>query len=108
MSSQAAAYWRRKAPRGLMHHSDRGSPYAFQEHLGNCSNDAQWIRSMSRKADGWDKAVVEISFPSLKTEWIKDSLSSTREQARRDGGTFECGKRRSVLARAPISVLARR
>ena len=39
---------------------------------------------MSRKADCWDNAVVESFFHSLKTEWIKDSLYSTRDQARRD------------------------
>lgn len=39
------------------------------------------ICGMSRKTDGWDNAVAESFFHSLKTEWIKDSLYSTREQA---------------------------
>ncbi|MBI5549875.1 MAG: transposase, partial [Desulfobacterales bacterium] len=40
--------------------------------------------SMSRKGDCWDNAVAESFFHSLKTEWMTDTLYTTREQARRD------------------------
>jgi putative transposase len=77
------AYWHRKPPKGLIHHSDRGSQYASQEYqhlLGSYGMTC----SMSRKGNCWDNAVAESFFHSLKTEWIKDILYSTRDQARRD------------------------
>ena len=77
------AYFRRKPVKGLIHHSDRGSQYAshdYQKLLGSYA----MVCSMSRKADCWDNAVVESFFHSLKTEWVKDIVYSTREQARRD------------------------
>ncbi len=77
------AYWRRKPLKGLIHHSDRGSQYASHEYQELLLSYGM-ICSMSRKADCWDNAVVESFFHSLKTEWIKDSLYSTREQARWD------------------------
>jgi putative transposase len=77
------AYWRRKPPKGLIHHSDRGSQYAsyeYQQLLGSFG----MLCSMSRKGDCWDNAVAESFFHSLKTEWIKDTIYSTRDRARRD------------------------
>ena len=77
------AYWRRKPLNGVIHHSDRGSQYA-SEHYQKLLESYGMICSMSRKADCWDNAVVESFFHSLKTEWIKDTVYSTRDQARHD------------------------
>ena len=77
------AYWHRKPPRGLIHHSDRGSQYASQEFQGQLESYGMTC-SMSRKGDCWDNAVAESFFHSLKTEWMTDMLYTTREQARRD------------------------
>lgn len=77
------AYWRRKPSKGLIHHSDRGSQYAsfeYQQLLGSYG----MLCSMSRKGDCWDNAVAESFFHSLKTEWIKDTIYSARDRARRD------------------------
>ena len=77
------AYWRRKPPPGLLHHSDRGSQYAskaYQEELKNY----KMICSMSRKGDCWDNAVAESFFRSLKTERTDDTLYLTRNEARAD------------------------
>mgnify|MGYP006291407827 CR=1 FL=1 len=77
------AYWRRKPPPGLLHHSDRGSQYAskaYQEELKNY----KMICSMSRKGNCWDNAVAESFFRSLKTERIDDTLYLTRNEARAD------------------------
>ena len=77
------AYWRRKPPAGLLHHSDRGSQYAskaFQDELAKY----EMICSMSRKGDCWDNAVVESFFRSLKTERIDDTLYVTRNEAKAD------------------------
>ena len=77
------AYWHRKPPKGLIHHPDRGSQYASQEYQEQRESYGM-ICSMSRKGDCWDNAVAESFFHSLKTEWMKDTLYTTRDQARRD------------------------
>jgi transposase InsO family protein len=71
----------RKPPRGLLHHSDRGSQYAsanYQRAL-----EQRGIRcSMSRKGNCWDNAVVESFFSSLKKELVYQTQFPTRQQAR--------------------------
>jgi transposase InsO family protein len=71
----------RQPPRGLIHHSDRGSQYA--------SHDCQQllaqhgiIASMSRRANCWDNAVAESFFATLKMELVYQTQWSTRDQAR--------------------------
>ncbi len=57
----------RKPPAGLIHHSDRGSPYGSDEYIKRL--DAVGIvRSMSRKGDCWDNAVAESFFSTLEHE----------------------------------------
>lgn len=75
------ALWRRKFPRGVLFHSDRGSQY--------CSNDYQnmlqslgFICSMSRKGNCWDNAVAESFFHSIKTELIYTERYATRKIAK--------------------------
>jgi putative transposase len=60
---------RRRPPRGLVLHTDRGVQYcagAFRELT------AKWgiVQSMSRKGDCWDNACAETFFSSLKTELV--------------------------------------
>lgn len=77
------ACFRTKPPRGLFHHSDRGSQYpsAEYQHL----LESFGIRcGMSRKGDCCGNAVVESFFHSLKTEWTGDNIYTSRDQARRD------------------------
>jgi transposase InsO family protein len=70
----------RKPPRGLLHHSDRGSQYASAEYQRALEQQA--IRcSMSRKGNCWDNAVVESFFSSLKMELVHEATFATREQA---------------------------
>ena len=74
---------RRRPPRDLVLHSDRGVQYcagAFRRHL----RDHGIRQSMSRKGDCWDNACAETFFASLKTELIGDRIFLTREQARRE------------------------
>lgn len=75
------AVWRRRFPRGVLFHSDRGSQY--------CSSDFQkmlksfgFICSMSRRGSCWDNAVAESFFHSLKTELIYTERYATREIAK--------------------------
>lgn len=83
IAALAMAYFRRRPARGLVHHSDRGSPY--------CSHDYQkllthygMVCSMSRKGDCYDNAPMESWFKSLKVERVNGRRYATREQARSD------------------------
>jgi len=58
----------RRAPEpGLIHHTDRGSPYASHDYQ-QALEDRGLICSMSRKGDCYDNAVAESWFASFKTE----------------------------------------
>ena len=57
----------RKPPRGLIHHSDRGSPYGSDDYIKRLKASGM-LRSMSRKGDCWDNAVAESFFSSLEFE----------------------------------------
>ena len=72
---------RRKPPRGLLHHSDRGSQYAsedFQELLLKYG----MICSMSRTGNCWDNAPAESFFSILKRELVFHNRYQSRAQAR--------------------------
>lgn len=74
---------RRRPPKGLMHHSDRGVQYAssaYQEVL----EKNHMVCSMSRKGNCWDNAVAESFFSTLKTELIGDKIYLARAQAKRE------------------------
>jgi putative transposase len=71
----------RQPPRGLLHHSDRGSQYASTDYQQALA--ARGIQcSMSRKGNCWDNAVVESFFSSLKQELVYTTAFATHEQAR--------------------------
>ena len=70
----------RKPPKGVIHHSDRGSQY--------CATDYQkllttygFIISMSGKGNCYDNAMVETVFKTIKSELIWRTLFKTRLQA---------------------------
>lgn len=74
---------RRRPPRGLLHHSDRGGQYAstdYQRILAQHGIDV----SMSRRGDCFDNAPVESFFATLKTELAARSTWRTRAQAQRE------------------------
>lgn len=75
------ALWRRKMPRGVIVHSDRGSQY--------CSSDYQKILvanglicSMSKKGDCYDNAAMESWNHSFKVEAIHGERFSKRSDAK--------------------------
>jgi putative transposase len=79
------ALGRRGPVRGLLHHADRGSQYAWHDsqrllapHGLRCS--------MSRKGECFDNAVAERFFGSLKRERTDQRHSTTRQEARADVG----------------------
>jgi transposase InsO family protein len=61
--------FRKRPTPGLIHHSDRGSPYAiivFQHML----REYGMICSMSRKGNCWDNSPTESGFNSFKNERV--------------------------------------
>jgi len=70
----------RRPPRGLIHHSDRGSQYcspSYQKLLNQFGMKA----SMSRKGNCYDNAPMESFWGTLKSELIHHRRYATREEA---------------------------
>jgi putative transposase len=80
LDALAMAYWRRKPPSGLLHHSDRGSQYACHDYRKRL-NQYGMVASMSRKGNCWDNAPTERFFRSLKSERLSDYRFVTRRSA---------------------------
>lgn len=76
-----AAIRRRRPPKGLLFHSDRGSQYASRE-FRRLLNRHNMVQSMSRKGNCWDNAVAESFFATLKKELVHSARFATKDQAR--------------------------
>ncbi len=59
----------RRPNAGLIHHTDRGSPYASEDYRAALAARGL-VASMSRTGDCYDNAVAESFFASLKAEWV--------------------------------------
>ncbi|UVI33625.1 IS3 family transposase [Paenibacillus spongiae] len=70
----------RKPPKGLIHHSDRGSQYASTEYCERLAAN-EMIGSMSRKGNCYDNACIEAFHSVLKKELIYQTTFKTRKQA---------------------------
>lgn len=70
----------RQPAAGLLHHSDRGTPYTAEEYRAALST-AHVAVSMSRPGDCWDNAVMESFFATLKTELVHEARWTTRVEA---------------------------
>jgi putative transposase len=66
----------RLVPVGLVHHTDRGSPYASDDYRAALAARGM-VASMSRKGDCWDNAVAESFFATLRTELVDDEHYAT-------------------------------
>ncbi len=77
----------RKPRPGLLHHSDRGSPYASGRYRAALAQHGMRV-SMSRKGDCWDNAVAESFFSTLKAELTERVDYATRAEARRAIGEY--------------------
>lgn len=80
MDALMMAIWKRKMPRGVILHSDRGSQY--------CSEDYQdlvqkygFLCSMSKRGDCFDNAAMESWNHSFKVEAIHGEKFQTRAKA---------------------------
>ena len=72
----------RPAP-GLLHHSDRGGPYAADDYR-KLLGAAGMRQSMSRRGNCLDNAPMESFFHMLKVELAHQCRWATRDEARRD------------------------
>lgn len=70
----------RRPPKGLIHHSDRGSRYCSIDYQAMLRNHGMLI-SMSGKGNGYDNAVVETFFKTIKVELIWPVTWQTRKHA---------------------------
>lgn len=75
------ALWRRRMPRGVMVHSDRGSQYCSRMYQALLVK-RDLIRSMGGKGNCYDNAVAESFFHTLKVETIHGEDFATREAMR--------------------------
>lgn len=74
------ALWRRKMPRNVIVHSDRGSQYCSQSYQRLLKQHGL-ICSMSKKGDCYDNAAMESWNHSLKVESIHGQRFETRAEA---------------------------
>lgn len=77
----------RKPSAGLVHHSDRGSPYASEDYRTMLSSNGL-IASMSRRGNCWDNAVAESFFGTLKGELVDHEVYATRKEASASIGDY--------------------
>jgi putative transposase len=78
---------RRRLRHGLVHHTDRGSPYASGDYRRAIAGYGM-VQSMSRKGDCWDNAVSESFFATLRAELCDDERYPTRVAAERSIGAY--------------------
>lgn len=72
------ALWRRKNPKGVIVHSDRGSQYCSKDYQKLIA-DHKLLCSMSAKGNCYDNACAESFFHSLKVEAIHGERFATRQ-----------------------------
>ena len=76
---QAIAW--RQPPKGLIHHSDRGSQYCSDRYQKMLKKHGFEV-SMSGKGNCYDNAAMETFFKTIKAELIWRTIFMTREQAK--------------------------
>ena len=72
---------------GLVHHTDRGSPYASDDYRAALAR-LGIVQSMSRTGDCWDNAVSESFFATLRAELVDDERYATRRAAELSIGDY--------------------
>lgn len=73
------AITRCKPPKGVIHHSDRGSQYCSDTYQ-TLSKQHGFICSMSGKGNCYDNAVMESFYHTLKTELLYGEKFKTRAE----------------------------
>ena len=73
----------RKPENDLLGHSGRGSQYGSESYRSLLAAHSI-TQSISRKGNGWDNAVTESFFHSLKTELVHHCDFATRAEAKQE------------------------
>jgi transposase InsO family protein len=79
----ARALFKRRPPRGVIHHSDRGIQYACQGYRQQLTR-AGLVPSMSRKGNCYDNAAMEAFWSTLKREALELSSQWSKDRVRRE------------------------
>ena len=74
-----AAVWRHRPTAEALVHSDQGSQYSCDDFKRFCRAHGMVPRT-SRRGNGWDNAVMESLFSSLKKERIRKRIYKTRDR----------------------------
>lgn len=82
MKALERAYKQQGSPKGVLHHSDRGSQYASLDYQARLKEYGM-KGSMSRKGNCYDNACIESFHSVIKKELIYLEKFKTREQARK-------------------------
>ena len=77
------ALFRRKFPKGVIVHSDRGSQYCSKKYQKLMKNNGL-VCSMSGKGCCYDNAAMESFFRTLKVELVHRITYKTRQEAKND------------------------
>lgn len=77
----------RRPPRGLVHHSDRGSQYCSADYR-RLVRDHGFVASMSGRGNCYDNAMVETVFKTIKSELIWRTAFTSRDQASKAIGQY--------------------
>ncbi len=72
---------RRQIGANLLHHTDRGSQYTSGSYRALLVEQGMTV-SMSRKGDGWDNALMESVWGTVKTECVERHEFATHQEAR--------------------------
>lgn len=84
------ALYKRKFPKGVIIHSDRGSQYCAHKYQ-NMLEANKMLCSMSGKGCCYDNAAMESFFHTLKVELVHDMKYKSREEAKTSiAGYIEC------------------
>jgi len=83
LQALARAMVKRRYPRGVIHHSDRGIQYACGEYRQELQRHGL-IASMSRKGNCYDNAAMEAFWSTLKREALEESAGWTKDRVRRE------------------------
>lgn len=78
---QSAVLTRGKVPKGIIHHSDRGSTYSSDRYL-RLLESFQMTSSMSGKGNCYDNAAMESFFGRFKTSTVRDHIFLNLAQVR--------------------------
>jgi len=81
LTALRSAVANRKLRPKLLHHTDRGTPYASLEYQVLLRQHSI-VSSMSRKGDCWDNAVAESFFATLKAELVTKPFADQAEARR--------------------------